>query len=59
MKKPWLSKTLWANALIALSAFYPPVGAWMAGNADLVLQLLAGLNILLRILTKDKLSLKD
>lgn len=59
-KKPWLSKTLWANLLMAIIAFIPwaPLQSWIAGNPDLVLQILAGVNIVLRMLTDSKIQLK-
>lgn len=50
-------KTLIVNAIIALSALYPPVGGWVSENPELVLQILAGVNIALRLITKGKVRL--
>lgn len=57
-KKPWLSKTLWANIIIAASAFYPPAREALTKNPELVLSLLSGVNMILRLITKDKISLE-
>lgn len=59
VKKPWLSKTVWINLALALSAFYPPIGDWMTGHGELVGVAFAALNVVLRALTKDKLSIGD
>ncbi len=59
MKKPYLSKTLWANWLIATLAFIPSVGDWVASNPQAMTVVFAGVNILLRFVTKDKLQLLD
>lgn len=59
-KKPWLSKTLWANAILALVAFLPwdPIQSAISNNPDLVMQIVAGVNIVLRMVTGSKVSLK-
>ena len=57
-KKPWLSKTLWLNAIgAALAIAYPPAALWMSENPEVVAGVWAGLNVLLRLVTKDKVSL--
>ena len=60
MKAHWLSKTLWVNAIAAVLAIaYPPAQTWMSANTDIVFSGLAGINILLRLVTKDKLGLGE
>lgn len=57
-KKPWLSKTIWLNLIGAVLALvYPPAGEWLAAHSEVTLGLFAGLNILLRLISKDKISL--
>lgn len=56
-KKPWQSKTLWINLLIAASAFVPQVHTLLVANPEVVAAVFAGLNIVLRLISKDKVSL--
>lgn len=56
-KKPWLSKTLWVNALVAVASFFPSVKEIV--SPDNTLMLLAFINVVLRLVTKDKISLED
>ena len=59
-KKPWLSKTLWINAVIAIGALaYPPVAEYVSSHPDLVLTAMAALNIVLRLVSKDKITLGE
>lgn len=59
-KKPWLSKTIWLNLIAAVLALvYPPASAWLAANAEITLGFFGGLNILLRLISKDKISLGE
>ncbi len=59
-KKPWLSKTIWLNLVGAILALvYPPASAWLAAHADITLGFFAGINILLRLISKDKISLSE
>jgi hypothetical protein len=59
-KKPWLSKTLIINALIAVLALAWPSGKELiAGNPDVVMAAMAGLNIILRLISKEKVSLGE
>ena len=51
------SKTLIVNAVIALASFYPPVGEWVTSNPETSLQILAGLNLILRLITKGRITL--
>lgn len=58
MKKPWLSKTLWTNLLLALVAFIPTVGEFVGKNPQVVLFFFGAVNMVLRLVTKDKVSLE-
>jgi len=57
MKKPWLSKTLWVNAIVAGVAFFPSVAGKF--DASQVALFLGAMNILLRMITKDKIGLEE
>jgi hypothetical protein len=35
-KKPWLSKTMWISAIVALAPFIPGVGPVIAANPEAV-----------------------
>ena len=51
--KPLLkSKTLWVNAIVAIAAFFPSISASV--SPDVLLQVFAGINIVLRLVSKDK-----
>jgi len=55
--KPWyLSKTLWTNAILGVLALAVP---WVKENitSDLLAYIFMGANGLLRLITKDKISL--
>ena len=57
-KKPWLSKTLWGNLVMAaLALVVPGVSTWLQANPQVMVIAFAGANALLRLITKDKLSL--
>lgn len=59
-KKPWLSKTLWVNLILGVSAmFIPGVHDWVLAHGDIVASIFAGLNILLRFITKGSIQLVD
>lgn len=58
-KKPWLSKTVWFNALVAGFAFWPTGAQWVSENSATVLAGISMVGMLLRAFTKDKLVLKD
>jgi uncharacterized membrane protein YqaE (UPF0057 family) len=55
-KKPYLSKTIWTNVILALAAFIPGAQEWIQGNEAVVLAFWAVINIILRLLTKDKIQ---
>lgn len=56
-KKPWQSKTLYASLLVALAAFYPPVGDWIKQNPELFSMALGALFAGLRVVTKGRVSI--
>lgn len=65
-KKWYLSKTVWLNMVggvaLALSAAVPSlkgVSDAIAANAVLIGTIWAGLNLVLRMVTKDKIVLSD
>ncbi len=55
-KKPiWKSKTIWINFIIATVAFFPSVKELL--SADTVALVLTTVNVVLRLVTKDKIGL--
>ena len=54
-KKPWQSKTILANLIVAIVAFFP--GLQDSVSPEIVAQALIVLNIILRLVTKDKIGL--
>jgi hypothetical protein len=58
-KKAWQSKTLWVNLVLAIVAFFPVVQEQVALHPEYVGVFFAVVNMLLRVVTKDKLQLKD
>lgn len=58
-KKPWESKTIWLNLLGVVGQFIPSVAEWTSTHADIVLAAFAVVNIILRAVTKDKISIQD
>ena len=59
-KKPWQSKTLWINLILAASAlFVPGVGAYVQSHMEVVAIVFSGINIVLRLVTKDAIQLVD
>lgn len=56
--KPWESKTLWAALIVAIAGFIPPVGQWINEHPDYFSMVLGGLFGGLRLITKDKISIK-
>ena len=58
VKSPLYSKTLWVNLIMAVSAlFIPSVGEWMSANIPMVTMIFTGLNMVLRLVTKDRIGL--
>lgn len=64
-KRPWESKTLWLNAVVAVVALVqnvvPGIHAWLAdpGHMATVGLVWAGLGTVVRLLTKDRVVLRD
>lgn len=57
-KPLYLSMTVLVNTAIGLgSLFYLPMSAWIIANPDVAGAIMAGVNILLRIRTKGKVTL--
>ncbi len=58
MKKPWKSKTLWGNFVMAgLALVVPGVSTWLQANPQIMVLAFAGVNALLRLITKEPLTL--
>lgn len=58
VKKPWMSKTLWANLILAAVAFFPvgPIAQIITPeNISLVFGIV---NTILRLVTDSKITLK-
>lgn len=49
------SKTVWINLILAIVAFFPSVSASI--NEEVLIQVFAVLNIILRLVSKDKVVL--
>lgn len=58
MKKPWLSKTLWTNVVIAVAAFFPIVRDWISANPAVMAIGFSVINLVLRAITKDEIGLE-
>lgn len=54
-KKPWQSKTILANFFVAVVAFFP--GLQESVSPEVITQALVVINIVLRLVTKDKIGL--
>ena len=57
MKSPLKSKTLWVNFLVAGAAFFPGMVNIM--SPDKLIMLLSVVNVILRVVTKEKLGLEE
>ena len=55
-KKPWLSKTILTNFVVAVVAFFGEKYV-VQFPQDTILMFLGALNIILRLVTKDKIGL--
>lgn len=58
-KYPWLSKTLWFNVIVGIAAFFPPVQAFVQGHSEMIMMGFGLINMFLRLITKDAISLQD
>lgn len=58
-KKPWLSKTIWINVILALVSFYPPVHDYLKANPEAFAMVFAVVNVILRLITKKEIVWQD
>lgn len=64
-KKPYLSKTIWMNAIMSVMGIIASFGLahglneWMQSNASLIMTGVGIVGIVLRFVTKDKIQLTD
>ena len=56
-KKPWASKTLWLNLLVALGAMLPWDPMKELLSEESLVMVLSVLNMVLRMVSKDKISM--
>lgn len=56
-KSVFTSKTMAVNAVVLAASFVPAVNDWVTANPALALQILAGINALMRWITKGRVSL--
>ena len=57
-KKPWESKTVLVNSVVAAASLYPPASEWIAKNPDIFSCAIAFINLALRSMTGDGISWK-
>ena len=55
-KKPWQSKTLWANLLMSIGAFIPAIQPFV--TTESLAAVFTVVNIILRFTTKSGISIK-
>jgi hypothetical protein len=56
-KSIFQSKTFWVNLIVLVSAFFPPVKAWLAANPETAIGAVTAVNVLLRFITSGRISL--
>lgn len=54
-KKPWQSKTVWVNVIMAGMAFFPAIADKV--TTEQVMMGMAAVNMALRMITQDKVTL--
>lgn len=57
--KPWASKTLWAGLLVAVAPFFPPVQVALAANPELAGAAVGAIFSILRLITKNPVSVSS
>lgn len=57
-KKPWQSKTVWLNLIAAIAAFTPVGAEWVQTHEQAFMIGFSALNIVLRFISKDKISVE-
>lgn len=58
-KKPWLSKTIWTNVILALVSFFPPVHDYLKANPETLVFIFSIANVILRLITKKEITWQD
>ncbi len=58
-KKPYLSKTIWINLILAVAMFFPPVHAYLSASPEAIALLFSLVNIVLRFVTKKEITWQD
>lgn len=56
-KPIWQSRTIWTNLVMAALAFYPPASEFLTARPELMMTFWAILNVILRLVTKDKIEI--
>lgn len=56
-KSLFKSKTVAVNTIVALTALYPPAATLVAAHPQETLLVLAGVNLILRLVTKKKIQI--
>jgi len=57
-KKIWQSKTNWVALIVAISAFIPSVSNWIGQYPTAFAEIVAGLMMVLRMISKGKIDIK-
>lgn len=57
-KPTWQSKAIWANLIIAVAAFFPEVQKLIVEEPTIMIALFAGVNIILRYVSKGSITIK-
>lgn len=58
-KKPYRSKTLWANLIMGLLLLYPRTAPFVSQYPAIVTLVIVGVNFVLRLVTHGRISLED
>lgn len=56
--KPWLSKTIWMNVLVAVLAVFGKAN-FIQENAAVILGAFSIIGVVLRLITKDRITLGE
>ncbi len=56
-KAIFFSKTFWTQLVAIAAVFYPPVGAWVAGNPVEAVAVFAAVNVLVRFITSGRVTI--
>lgn len=59
-KKPWQSKTIWINLILALAAMLAPqVQSYIVAHPEMVAIVFSVVNMILRLVTQGKIQISD